>query len=83
MPTQPTQGQTFEQEKAPGVAEDRSKIVAGDQSVSTPAGSFSGCLKTEDYSPLDNVTEYKYYCPGVGVVREEFPEGHLDLISYK
>jgi hypothetical protein len=83
MPAQPTLGLTFEQEKAPGVAEDRSKIVAVDQSVSTPAGSFSGCIKTEDFSPLDETTEFKYYCPGVGVVREEFPGGHLDLISYK
>ena len=83
MPPQPTSGQTFEQEKAPGVAEDTSKIVAVDQSISTPAGSFKGCVKTEDFTPLDKTTEHKYYCPGVGVVREEFAEGHLDLISYK
>ena len=83
MPAQPALGQAFEQEKAPGIAEDTSRIVAVDQSVSTAAGSFNSCVKTEDFSPLDNTTEYKYYCPGVGVVREEFPEGHLDLISYK
>jgi hypothetical protein len=82
MPAQPTLGQVFEQEKAPGVAEDTSTIVAVDQSVSTPAGSFKGCVKTEDFSPLDKETEFKYYCPGAGVVREEFPGGHLDLISY-
>ena len=83
MPTQPTLGLTFEQEKAPGVAEDRSKIVAVDQSVSTPAGSFNACIKAEDFNPLDKATEFKYYCPGVGMVREEFPGGHLDLISYE
>ena len=83
MPAQPALGLTFEQENAPGVAEDRSTIVAVDQSVSTPAGSFNGCIKTEDFNPLDKTTEFKYYCPGVGVVREEFPGGHLDLISYK
>ena len=83
MPGQLTVNQTFEQEKAPGVAEDRSKVVALDESVTTPAGSFSGCMKTEDFSPLDNVTEFKYYCPSVGLVREEPPGGHLDLISYE
>lgn len=83
MPAQPVLGETFEQEKAPGLAEDRSKVVALDQSVTTPAGSFSGCLKTEDYDPLSKVTEFKYYCPGVGLVREEFKEGHLDLIAYE
>lgn len=83
MPAQLILNQTFEQEKAPGVAEDRSKVVALDEAVTTPAGSFSGCMKTEDFSPLDNVTEFKHYCPGVGLVREEPPGGHLDLISYK
>jgi hypothetical protein len=83
MPAQPTLGQVFEQEKAPGVAEDTSTIVAVDQSVTTPAGSFKGCVKTEDFNPLDKATEFKYYCLGVGMVREEFPDGHLDLISYE
>ena len=82
MPVSPRVGDTFEQEKAPGVAEDRSKVVATDESVTTPAGAFSGCIKTEDFSPLDNVTEFKYYCPDVGLVREEPPDGYLDLTSY-
>jgi len=82
MPAHVTLGQTFEQEKAPGVAEDTSTIGAVDQSVTTPAGSFKGCVKAEDFSPLAKETEFKYYCPEVGVVREEFPGGHLDLISY-
>ena len=62
-------------------------IIAGvalalDQTVTTPVGSFSRCIKTEDFSPLDNATGFKFYCPGVGLVREEPPGGHLDLISY-
>ena len=82
MPAKLVLGQTFEQEKAPGVAEDQSKVVALDQTVTTPAGSLTGCIKTEDFSPLNNATEFKFYCPGVGLVREEPPGGHLDLISY-
>jgi hypothetical protein len=82
MPAQPVVGTTFEQEKAPGVAEDRTKVVATEQTVTTPAGTFTGCIKTEDFSPLDNVTEHKYYCPGDGFVREEPESGFLDLISY-
>ncbi|MDO8612016.1 MAG: hypothetical protein Q7R32_04245 [Dehalococcoidia bacterium] len=82
MPAKLVLDQTFEQEKAPGVAEDQSKVVALDQAVTTPAGSFSGCIKTEDFSPLDNATEFKFYCPDIGLVREEPPGGHLDLISY-
>lgn len=82
MPAEPKVGDEFAQEMAPGVAEDRSRVIAVDQTATTPAGTFTGCIKTEDFSPLDNVTEYKYYCPGVGLVREEPPEGFLDLVSY-
>jgi hypothetical protein len=58
-------------------------VIEVDQSVTTAAGTFSGCIKTEDFNPLDNLTEFKYYCPGVGFVREETPPaGHLDLVSY-
>jgi hypothetical protein len=81
MPAEPKVGDEFAQEQAPGVAEDQSKVVATDQTVTVPAGTFSGCLKTEDFSPLDGATEHKYYCPGVGLVREEPPEGFLDLIT--
>ena len=82
MPAKLVLGQTFEQEKAPGVAEDQSKVVAMDQTVTTPGGSFSRCMKTEDFSPLDNATAFKFYCPDIGLVREEPPGGHLDLINY-
>ncbi len=84
MAAQPVAGQVLEQEHAPGIAEDKSQMVALDQAVTTPAGAFHGCLKTDDYSNLDDpvVHEFKYFCPGVGLVREEPPEGTLDLMSY-
>lgn len=50
--------------------------------VRTPAGTFSNCIKTKDFAPLDDVTEFKYYCPRVGLVREEPPGGRLELIRY-
>ncbi len=82
MPAQLVVGAMFEQEQAPGVAEDSSKVIATGQTVTTPAGTFTGCIKTEDFSPLDNTTEHKHYCPGVGLVREEPSGGFIDLISY-
>jgi len=84
MPGDPVPGQLFKQEQAPGVAEDEAKVVALDEAVTTPAGSFDGCLKTEDSNPLEEpvVIEFKFYCPGVGLVREEFPEGELNLVSH-
>jgi hypothetical protein len=81
MPADPKVGRSFEQERAPGVAEDRSKVVAVDVERRTPAGRFGGCIKTEDYAPLDRRTEFKYYCRGVGLVREEGKASHLDLVE--
>jgi hypothetical protein len=83
MTARPTIGRTFEQERAPDVAEDRSKVVAVGLDVTTPAGAFSDCIKTEDYAPLDDVTEFKYYCPEVGRVREEPPGSRVDLVRYE
>ncbi len=83
MPADPQMGDEFEQERAPGIAEDRSTVVAVGQTVTVPAGEFSGCIKTEDYDPIGDTTEFKFYCPDAGFVREETaPAGHLDLISY-
>jgi len=81
MPAHPTVGQKFNQENAPGIAEDQLTVLSLTESVTVPAGTFSGCLKVADFNPLDRATEHKWFCPGVGMVHEEFPEGHLDLVS--
>jgi hypothetical protein len=83
MPVNPQVGQVFEQERAPGVAEDRSTVVDLDRRITTPAGRFSGCVKTRDEAPLDNLTEFKFYCPGVGLVREITQAGRSDLVSFR
>jgi hypothetical protein len=82
LPGNPRVGQSFEQERAPGVAEDSSTIVSVDASVETPAGRFSRCLKTRDYSPLDKTSEFKFYCRGVGLVREVERVGTASLVRY-
>jgi hypothetical protein len=85
MPAHPKVGRTFQQERAPGVAEDRSTVVAGGLRVRTPLRTFSDCIKTKDFAPLDNATEFKHYCSGVGLVREEgigSDEG-IELVHYR
>jgi hypothetical protein len=83
MPAEPKIGDVFEQERAPGIAEDRSTVVAVGLEVTTRAGTFSDCIKTSDFAPLDDVTESKYYCPRVGLVREEPPAGRLELEQFR
>jgi hypothetical protein len=70
MPAAPAVGQTFEQERAPRVAEDRSTVLAVGIRMRTRAGTFRGCIKTRDFAPLDRLTETKYYCPRVGLARQ-------------
>ena len=79
----PQVGDVFEQERAPGIAEDRSTVLETGLSLSTPAGDFTGCMKTEDVNPLDGETEFKFYCPDVGLVREEGENSFIELISYE
>jgi hypothetical protein len=83
MPAEPKVGDVFEQERAPGVAEDRSKVIAVDLELTVPAGRFDGCIKTEDFAPLDKRKEFKFYCAGVGLVREQFEVGGIDLVRYR
>ena len=81
MPADPKVGDQFEQERAPGIAEDTSKVIVVGETVDVPAETASGCIKTEDYSPVDKATEFKFYCPDIGLMREEFTGGFLDLVS--
>jgi len=81
MPAEPAVGQRFAQEQAPGVAQDISTVVAIDLTMETPVGTFSGCIKTQDLDPLGQSIEHKYYCPEVGLVREENADGSLELVS--
>jgi hypothetical protein len=82
MPAEPKVGVSFEQERAPGVAEDRSTVVADGLDVKTPAGAFHGCIKTKDFAPIDKLTEFKFYCPDVGLVREQGSGLLSDLVRY-
>ena len=66
----------------PGVAEDRSTVVAMGRTVKTPAGTFRNCIKTRDVAPLDKKTESKFYCRGVGLVREQSTTVLSELARY-
>ncbi len=69
----------YYQEIAPGVAMDRAEIVSLDETCKTPAGTFAKCLKVREGSAIEiGAREYKYYAPGIGLVRDE----DLRLIEY-
>lgn len=75
MLARPDPGDTYVEENAPGVAEDRARVIGRTSDINVPAGSFENCLKTENTTPLEpDVLEFKYYARGVGLVREEDAE---------
>jgi hypothetical protein len=82
MPAVPVVGKTYQQEFAPGVAEDKATVLSVADTVSVPAGAYSGCLKTRDFTPLEpGISETKWHCPGVGMVREEGDGSLNQLVS--
>jgi hypothetical protein len=80
MPGVPKVGMKYYQELAPGVAADRARVVSDSETITTLAGNFKNCLLTQESSSLEPaVVEYKTYCPGIGLVRDE----SLTLVSYQ
>jgi hypothetical protein len=71
-------GSQFAQERAPGVAEDQSAVVAVGVDVSVPAGDFSDAAFLLDWNPLEGETivngEHKVYAPGVGLIIDDTVE---------
>src|SRR5262249_55482164 len=79
MPGQPLLRARFYEVIAPKVAMDRAEIVSLTETVKTPAGEFTNCLKIEETTPLDpDYKECAYYARGIGLIRE----GDLKLVKY-
>lgn len=69
----------YYQEFAPGAAMDRAEVVGMNETVVTPAQTFTNCLKVEETTPLEpGSREYKYYAPGVGLIQD----GALKLVRH-
>ena len=82
MPGHPTFGQTFYLESVPGITIERDSVVSLSDTVTVPAGTFTGCLMIAE-NIGGGVIEYKYYAPNVGVVKEVTPDGELNLKSHR
>ena len=79
MPGTVLLGARHYQEVAPGAAMDRAEVISLTETVETPAGKFEKCLKVLETTPLEPEDKaYKYYAPGVGLVRE----GAMKLVRH-
>jgi hypothetical protein len=71
MPGDPRTGMKYYQEIAPEVAMDRAEVVSLNETLDTPAGTFSNSLKTREGTALNLLErEYKIYAPGVGLIQD-------------
>ena len=81
-------GDIYRQEWSLDEAEDMAEVVDLYASESAPAASCSGdCLQTREWSPLEpDVSEYKFYAPGIGVIVAydvEEPDVREELVEIK
>lgn len=79
MPAEPEVGMVFQQEAAPGIAEDQAEVIALGEEIDVPAGMFSDTVTMEDCNPLEEDSkDLKVYVDGIGLAIDEFAE----LISF-
>jgi hypothetical protein len=85
MQAHPAVGNEYRQEYYKGEAEDMAKVLALNVSVTVPFGSYTDCLQTNEWTPLEKgYAEDKYYAPGVGLVSELVVEGgtgYMELVD--
>ena len=55
------------------------EIISVTETVVTPAGTWSNCIKVMSQYP-DSVI-YRYYCSGIGMVKSEFVSGDIIITS--
>jgi hypothetical protein len=85
MPATPRVGDGYLEERAPGIAEDRTTVVALDGESSVPAGTFGDVLVVETHAEQGdpNVTR-RWYAEGTGLVEALATLGgteHAELVS--
>jgi hypothetical protein len=85
MLAHPKIGDAYQQEDSPGIVADHARVLSLKETATVPYGTFSHCLKTMEWTPLEpGVREFKYYAVGIGPVLELSPKGgrhRVELIA--
>jgi hypothetical protein len=69
MLADPKKGDRYQQEFAPGIAEDMAQVIGFEDSFCVRYGCFEDVLVTKEWTPLERgVVENKYYAKGVGFI---------------
>jgi hypothetical protein len=87
MLAHPTKGKRYQQEVAPGVAEDMAQVIGYKASFGVPYKCFKNVLVIKEWTPLERgVVEHKYYAQGVGFIYSVMVRGdeeELQLMRVK
>ncbi len=81
LPARLKVGQKFYSENVPNLTTEEDEIISISETVSVPAGTFRNCVKVRE-KLSDGKTEFKYYAPNVGVVKEVPAEGEVVLKTH-
>jgi len=82
MPAHPAPGPAYRQAYLANRVEDMGQVTALNETVTVPFGTFSGCVRTKEWSMLESGTDKKWYAKGVGLVRAESTGGEvMTLVS--
>lgn len=82
MKANPQIGDSYRQEYYKGEAEDMAEVLSLSETASVPYGSFTDCLKTKEWTPLEpDVVAHKYYAPDVGFVMEVMVQGGSERVK--
>ncbi len=66
---EPKPGDSYRTAYVPDKIETVSEVVSVDETVVTPSGTYTSCVKLYDWSHVDpKYQQYKYYCPETGGV---------------
>ncbi len=69
MPANPELGDVFKPEDLFPIVDETAEVVGVDLDVLVPAGKYDGAIEVEETTRLSPETEFKWYAPGVGVVK--------------
>ncbi|MBI4789417.1 MAG: hypothetical protein HY782_20500 [Chloroflexi bacterium] len=84
MLANPKVGDSYAQEVAPGVAEDKATVLKLNETLRVPHGRFTNVLVIKEFTPLEpGVVEHKYYAPGVGQIKTQMVKGGNEVSRLK
>jgi len=81
MLAHPKVGDQFMSENVPKITWEKDTVVSLSETVTVPAGTFANCIKVKEKAS-DGTTEYKFYAPDIGCIKEVESGGGLLLVTH-